>query len=442
MTNLARRIMSAFTLIELLVVIAIIAILAALLLPALAAAREKARRTACMNNLQQIGTGLAMYYGDYGGYVPAGHSWWEYYPVPAGGLAADNPRENKMGQVWKCRHGNAIETASMIPGANSSRVNSMRALGSGNFDASSTASKTVPSCGVKAAPHGLGWLLHVGYMPDAKVYYCPSQAGTRMLTTTTYGRTPWVNSNANCQVADWKKAGGSDKDTLTHGNWASVADSFSSGNGAYAMYSDYAYRNAMNTYNVGLDQIGQANQTPDSGNLTRILNAKVWYVRPVLTVKPKEPRFVTERRLGGRAVVSDGFSKSYTSTGTDMAKYGDTPWLCPGQAYGHHRDGYNVLYGDHHVAWYGDPQQKIMYWWDATFRWESAGRGNSAIGYDAGHMDGGANAANAGGQAFYMGPARHAANLVWHQFDKATGIDVMASESCNVGHGGAYVTHD
>src|SRR4051812_41634027 len=56
---------SAFTLIELLVVIAIIAILAAILFPVFAQAREKARMSACISNMRQIGTGLLMYVQDY-----------------------------------------------------------------------------------------------------------------------------------------------------------------------------------------------------------------------------------------------------------------------------------------------------------------------------------------------------------------------------------------
>ena len=190
MDRRASAALRAFTLIELLVVVAIIAILAAMLLPALAAAREKARRSGCVTNLKQVGAALAAYTGDYSGYLPSWTGWT--------GNDADND--------W-CRHPsypdrnkNNCPSVSAAHGSSGYRKNipcyPSKWTGKGDDTPVDMMGSAWGAClrtialGIKqpsgndwsagqlnTGPQGLGFLLTGSYVSDARVFYCGSADG-------------------------------------------------------------------------------------------------------------------------------------------------------------------------------------------------------------------------------------------------------------------------
>ncbi len=112
-----------FTLIELLVVIAIIAILAAILLPALARAREAARRASCSSNLKQWGIICKMYANENKGMFPSGphyipsngsDPWYAYHGIAADDLYPDYWNDPA---IWLCPSDNRTNSGSYISAA-------------------------------------------------------------------------------------------------------------------------------------------------------------------------------------------------------------------------------------------------------------------------------------------------------------------------------------
>ena len=95
----------------------------------------------------------------------------------------------------------------------------------------------------------------------------------------------------------------------------------------------------------------------------------------------------------------------------------------PGAGIYGHREGYNTLYGDGHAAWYGDPQQRIIWWSYNTHHYATNGRAWHGMALNNCTDFTTINSSSGTYTRKYEG-----AVLVWHNIDVAAGQDIAATE--------------
>jgi len=411
--------LAAFTLIELLVVVAIIAILAALLLPALVAARERARRSVCANNLNQIGTATEQYLGLYGEYYPGGQSWFvpDRYQGPPVPPYSDYCMVRNDSYVAQKLDGSGVYQRVYLHLGDSdhgftdgtNKYNFLPdTLGTSMFMGVYSEPSWPPydNVSLKMSPQGLGWLMVIKALPDAKVFYCPSQVGAATIG-------PWPYNTSGLAVndmRDWLAAGGIGPETLTHGNWP--RRNWGNGQG-FGVRSNYFYRNmpVWGTYN-------RSGATSGVGWRTMT----IVYTQPVVIGERLCPPFKTQRRLQGRALASDSVMKGGLVT-------------VPGWGNRVHKDGYNVLYGNYNVQWFADVEQRIIYWPDVTTNCPYSPTANSELFRSCGLTNQTTYLGEGNNTNVYMYGSSYTADnrakpaktlpLVYHLFDMAQGLDTM-----------------
>jgi prepilin-type N-terminal cleavage/methylation domain-containing protein len=329
----------SFTLIELLVVVAIIAILAAMLLPALASAREKARRSSCTSTLSNIGKAMAAYLGDYSDYYPCWGGMGAKDPALVPNLSLTYERA-----VYSDSRLNPVQVVSPVAagdaaGGNPAWTWPLMQTPAVNWRGLAQAVKPTGAAwgrgNLNASPCGLGYLVTGNYIQDYSIFYCPSAQGMGLIPSG-----PW---GSLADLSPLKRLGGTSASDVMYGDWSWTTSFDSYLGGGYGpagnrrgFLGQYNYRNQGNwAYSAA----------------TFATQRTVQGTRPKVLTRFGSPDFPTSKLLGGRTLASDTFEKGWKTMYTGPVNYGAVQFM--------HKDGYNVVFGDYHCDWFGDPEQKI-----------------------------------------------------------------------------------
>ena len=284
------------------------------------------------------------------------------------------------------------------------------------------------------APIGLGNLIHSGYVGDVRSSFCPS----------TGGELPWFDTQPSLSgvlypsllnigsLARIQRAGGFDARSLSHGDWSSlIYDWHNDPIGNCSIQGTYNYRNVpcIILNNPNLDLIGAPFHPRwgleahyPAGNDYQV---ELPYTKPRVRVSAGGPVFKTQKILGSRALVVDSFSRVARDIYVGGLPDG------PGDGFQTHREGYNVLYGDWSAKWYGDPQQRIMWWpWYSNPANPKAGHAaqkalqfNGLFWYET---DGIAGYASPPDWSSATIMSYYRSDMIWHDLDVANQVDVDA----------------